>query len=278
MYNNIKEVNSQENRIKMMFKIKNKKLNKKEKYEKDYNINTEVKKKEKNNIEKSKMDKKKKSIKTNKDGIKRKDEEGKKIYKNEKYYKFHENYYISNFIENKDGFNLNIKRSYLKYNQDKYNKIFIIYFYLFIMTKIFFERFIECNFRKIQLASSYIKLKTNGTGYINILNENFFNNNKPVIISINYTINYTNNDINYKYNLSNEINEIILIWNKTLVSTSEMFQYCKNITEIDLSNFDTSCVRTMSYMFSSCLNLTSLDLSNFNTSSVTTMSNMFVAC
>ena len=31
----------------MKYKIKNKKLNKKEKYEKDYNINTEVKKKRK---------------------------------------------------------------------------------------------------------------------------------------------------------------------------------------------------------------------------------------
>ena len=47
-----------------------------------------------------------------------------------------------------------------------------------------------------------------------------------------------------------------------------MFGYCKSITEINLSNFDTSKVTYMNNMFFKCTSLTSLDLSNFDTSKV----------
>ena len=57
-----------------------------------------------------------------------------------------------------------------------------------------------------------------------------------------------------------------------------MFDYCSNLTSIDLSNFDTSNVTNMSCMFNNCSNLTSLDLSNFDTSKVTNMSRMFYCC
>ena len=63
--------------------------------------------------------------------------------------------------------------------------------------------------------------------------------------------------------------------------SSRMFTYdwgeekTKNITDVDLSNFDTSQVTSMSYMFSGMSKLTSLNLSNFDTSKVTDMSNMF---
>ena len=57
-----------------------------------------------------------------------------------------------------------------------------------------------------------------------------------------------------------------------------MFYNCINITEINLSNFDTSKVIKMNRMFYNCTSLTSLDLSNFNTSKVTTMQTMFYSC
>ena len=57
-----------------------------------------------------------------------------------------------------------------------------------------------------------------------------------------------------------------------------MFRECSDITEIDLSNFDTSNVENMQLMFYGCSSLTSLNLSNFNTSRVTWMDAMFYGC
>ena len=59
--------------------------------------------------------------------------------------------------------------------------------------------------------------------------------------------------------------------------TNGWFMDCMNLTNIDLSDLDTSKVTDMSYMFSGC-GLTSLDLSSFNTSNVTDMSFMFNRC
>ena len=49
-------------------------------------------------------------------------------------------------------------------------------------------------------------------------------------------------------------------------------------TSLDVSNFDTSKVTNMSSMFFNCYAPTSLDVSNFNTSNVTDMSGMFSSC
>ena len=57
--------------------------------------------------------------------------------------------------------------------------------------------------------------------------------------------------------------------------SSKLFNYFINVTEIDLSNLDTSNVTTMQSMFYKCKSLTSLDLSGFNTSNVTDMLGMF---
>lgn len=57
-----------------------------------------------------------------------------------------------------------------------------------------------------------------------------------------------------------------------------MFNACKSLTSLDISNFDTSKVTDMNWMFNNCSNLTSLDVSNFDTSNVTNMSEMFTGC
>ena len=56
-----------------------------------------------------------------------------------------------------------------------------------------------------------------------------------------------------------------------------MFNNAKGLTSLDLSNFDTSQVTNMAYMFYGAKGLTSLDLSNFDTSQVTNMNSMFAS-
>ena len=57
-----------------------------------------------------------------------------------------------------------------------------------------------------------------------------------------------------------------------------MFAFCVNLSDLDLSGFDTSKVTNMSNMFGGCANLTSLDVSGFDTSNVIQMDDMFAAC
>ncbi len=59
-------------------------------------------------------------------------------------------------------------------------------------------------------------------------------------------------------------------------SMSNMFPTFNNaLTSLDVSSFDTSNVTNMNYMFSGLLALETLDLSNFNTQNVVTMEQMF---
>ena len=124
---------------------------------------------------------------------------------------------------------------------------------------IFFSQFIKCNNRKIEFYNSYINLKTKGTDNIR-----FFvlpRIDYLTTIIINNKINFTN-DISdsYDFDISdNNINNITLIWNKSLTSTETMFWNCEKIIEIDLSNFDTSSVTTMKSMLFGCSSLYPLD-------------------
>ena len=62
------------------------------------------------------------------------------------------------------------------------------------------------------------------------------------------------------------------------ISTAFWFDECKNLTDVDFTNLDTSAVTNMTYMFNDCSSLTSLDVSSFDTSAVTDMSYMFRGC
>ena len=57
-----------------------------------------------------------------------------------------------------------------------------------------------------------------------------------------------------------------------------MFNGCRGLTNLDVSNFDTSKVTDMRHMFYGCRGLTNLDVSNFDTSNVTDMFGMFWGC
>lgn len=54
--------------------------------------------------------------------------------------------------------------------------------------------------------------------------------------------------------------------------------HCISLTELDVSSFDTSNVRDMSYMFDTCTKIQKLDLSNFDTSKVEKLFGMFDWC
>ena len=57
-----------------------------------------------------------------------------------------------------------------------------------------------------------------------------------------------------------------------------MFDDCRYLTTLDVSNFDTKNVTNMGYMFAGCTSLTTLDVSNFDTKNVTNMNKMFYEC
>ena len=65
---------------------------------------------------------------------------------------------------------------------------------------------------------------------------------------------------------------------KNVTNMNFMFNYCENLTQLDLSNFNTSKVADMRGLIRNCATLTSIDLSSFDTSRVTDMTNMFDQC
>ena len=68
-------------------------------------------------------------------------------------------------------------------------------------------------------------------------------------------------------------------WDTSNVTNmSSMFYGCSALTQLDLSTWNTSNVTSIGYMFHTCTKLTQLDLSSFNTSNVTSMQNMFYTC
>jgi len=63
-----------------------------------------------------------------------------------------------------------------------------------------------------------------------------------------------------------------------MIDASYMFYECSNMTNVDLSSFDTSNITYMNSMFFDCNSLSALNLNNFNTATVTNMDNMFYGC
>ena len=127
--------------------------------------------------------------------------------------------------------------------------------------------------RRITSEFSYIILKTNITGNVKLFSEEY------TIFPDEIYINSINqSEIKKEYYLVTLDNNITLIWYDQLTTTSYMFYNCKDITEIDLSIFDSSETNKMNSMFRGCSSLISLYLANFETSQVTDMNSMFKGC
>ena len=171
-----------------------------------------------------------------------------------------------------------IEKEKIYFNNHNERKLFtsdntIIIICIIIITLIPTINNTESNFWNIT-----IRIKVSGTK--KIFSSHFFNNNInnnfPNKIFINEV---ENSERNYMYFLGQTDNIIKLQWNDNNINNcSHMFYSCYDITEIDLSNFDSSKVKNMSYMFYDCQQLSSLNLHNFNTSNVINMDSMFYRC
>ena len=69
-----------------------------------------------------------------------------------------------------------------------------------------------------------------------------------------------------------------LIFGNNITNIGSLFNNVSNVTEIDVSGFNTSNVTNMGSLFSGCSKLVNADLSNFNTEKVTSFSYMFSGC
>ena len=85
---------------------------------------------------------------------------------------------------------------------------------------------------------------------------------------------------NKRYFKPKEIGEykIKLIFNTNITNMSYMFFCCDNLTNINLSSFDTKNVTNMQTMFFECFNLTNINLSSFDTKNVINMNGIFSGC
>ena len=63
-----------------------------------------------------------------------------------------------------------------------------------------------------------------------------------------------------------------------VTSMVSMFQYSRKLKSIDLSNFDTRKVTTLQNMFSGCSEIENINISSFDTKNVTNISSMFQYC
>ena len=75
-----------------------------------------------------------------------------------------------------------------------------------------------------------------------------------------------------------EIKGIEYLNTENVTNMGFMFNSCKVLTSLNLSNFNTEKVTDMQGMFGECWDLTSLDLTSFNTEKVTNMRQMFYNC
>ena len=65
---------------------------------------------------------------------------------------------------------------------------------------------------------------------------------------------------------------------KNLNNASYLFFECKNLKNIDFSNFNAENIKSMHYMFGECKALTNINFSNFNTKNVIDMGELFRGC
>ena len=114
-----------------------------------------------------------------------------------------------------------------------------------------------------QILSNYSDLCSKKTVHFNTL---------PEVILLNGDIHPIGK---YAYNLSEEINEVTMIWYDELTDCSGMFCGLSNIIKIDFSSFDGSKLTDIRCMFADCYSLKSLDLRRFNTSLIEDMDSVF---
>ena len=163
----------------------------------------------------------------------------------------------------------------LKRKISNFNNLNYFLFLLKIIYFIFGISLTEEKVRNLINFSSEVHLVIMGKGNQNLLSNIFSKNPSQVIVN---GINRDSCNNNKICELEYEENNVTLIFNDVITSTSAMFNTLNNIKEIDLSLFDFSKVNTMRYMFRECTNLEKIEFGNINTSSVTNMEQLFFKC
>ena len=74
------------------------------------------------------------------------------------------------------------------------------------------------------------------------------------------------------------INHLDYLKTENVTDMNYMFSWCQELTELDVSKFNTAQVKDMNHMFYMCTKVEALDVSKFNTSSVENMNDMFGNC
>ena len=168
---------------------------------------------------------------------------------------------ISNYIEN----DLNNQKKIFKDN------------YIFDNDKnyIISETKISNDNQKIRIINSYDQYCREKKIEMNEI----FINEKEIKENITIKINNKNIPFSYFYSFNKKGNYTIkYIFKKNLTKTNFMFCECLNLTNIDLSKFNTEYIVNTSCMFYDCESLKYINLSNINTSKVSFMSSMFSGC
>ena len=143
-----------------------------------------------------------------------------------------------------------------------------------IIINLFTQISSDNSLRKIISEFSYITLKISGIGQKKIFSDEY-TKNYPDEIYIN-GIKQTN--ITNEYQLNNINNTIKFVWYNKLGMLRVFFKECADITEIDLSNLDTSEISRMDNIFNGCLSLTSVILDNIDTTKIRHIESMFKNC
>ena len=81
-----------------------------------------------------------------------------------------------------------------------------------------------------------------------------------------------------QYNLTENYNNVTIIFEEQIESCENMFNNIANITEVDFSKFDFSKVTNMKSMFKGCTSLEKVNFGYVNTSSVESMEELFYEC
>ena len=93
----------------------------------------------------------------------------------------------------------------------------------------------------------------------------------------NYDFYNNNNNITYKQ-ANFGILKLNISFNKPLSTMFNLFKNCKDLTEVDLTKFNSKEIVNMNSSFLNCEKLFNLDFTNFNSTNVESMDNTFENC
>ena len=132
--------------------------------------------------------------------------------------------------------------------------------------------------KNIRIINSYENLKREGK-LEDSVDDWKYENEKEIKENIEIKLNGKIIEFTYYFRFNKEGKYIIeYSFKNNLTKTCYMFNGCKSLKNLNLSNFNTQNVTNMSGMFFGCKSLANLNLTNFNTQNVTDMSSMFYDC